>query len=117
MFQFLFIFGPAAVTCLLAQKCSQKSPLNWYMAVIEMICYGALDTLLTVIILAPLDKVKIIASPDGVNVIQYGSTAFVFSMIIGAVCGLLAAMLKKRVDIRIEIEENREDTKDVFRKS
>ena len=116
MFQFLFIFGPAAVTYLLVQKCSKISPLNWYTAVIELICYGAIDAVITIIVLYPLNKVTIIALPDGMNTVQYGSTAFVFSMGVSVICGIVFAMLKKRAEIYIELEENGKDTKDDFKK-
>lgn len=117
MFQFLFIFGPAAITYLLAQKCSKTSPPDWYTAVIELICYGAFNAVFTIIILYPMDKVKIIALPDGTNTVEYGSTAFVFSVIVSVICGIVFAMLKKRVEISIETEENRKDTKDDIKES
>lgn len=117
MFQFLFIFGPAAVTYLLAEKCSKISPPDWYTAVIELICYGALDALFTILILYPMDKIKIIALPDGINTVQYGSTAFVFSMVISVICGIVFAMLKKRAEVYIELEENGKDTKDDLKKN
>lgn len=116
MFQFLFIFGPAAVTYLLAEKCSKISPPDWYTAVIELICYGALDALFTILILYPIDKVKIIALPHGENTVQYGCIAFVLSMVISVVCGIVSAMIKKRADVYIELEENRKDTEDDLKK-
>lgn len=112
MFQFLFIFGPAAVTYLVAQKCSKKKAPDWYTAVIELICYGFLDAIVTIGILFPLGKVKMIAIAEGTNTVQYGYTAFVFSLPIAVLCGVAAAVYKKKVEMHIEIKKVGKDTGD-----
>lgn len=110
MFQFLFIFGPAAITYLVAEKCSKKKASGWRTSFIELLCYGFLDAVITIGVLYPLGKVKMIALPDGVNTVQYGYTALIFSVPVAVVCGIAAAVYKKKVQMHIEIEPVGKDT-------
>lgn len=110
MFQFLFVFGPAAITYMTAEKLSGSAPDNWYSALIRLICCAELDTVITTLCLLPFGRVELIMMTNGVKNIQYGGTAFIFSLIVGVLCGLVIAVLKKNAGIRLEAKSRKKET-------
>lgn len=111
MFQFLFIFGPAAITYTIAAKLSGSSPDNWYSALISLICCAELDAVITSVCLLPFGRVEIIMMTNGVKNIQYGGTAFIFSLIVGVLCGLVIAALKKNARVRLDVSPQKKEDK------
>ena len=111
MFQFLSIFGPAAVTYLTVSRCLNRVSCKGMEAFIRLICYGAIDFAITIICMRPLDKIKTVVISNGMSEIQYGNTAFLFSMAAAVVSGIVIAAIQKRIEFHIEISAC-EDGKD-----
>lgn len=117
MFQFLFIFGPASITYLLIHRIFNKDTVPYLNGLIELVCYAALNAVITTVALLPFERVEIVLMPNGIKNIQYGGSAFVFSMIVAVITGVVMSIIKKHIDVSIEIElqkkeRSRESEKD-----
>lgn len=102
MFEFLFLFGPAALTYSIVRFCSRKTPESWFSALISCLSYAALDAAVTVLVMYPLDNVKI-GTASGNAYLAYGATAFLFSLIVAVVWGLVISVLRTRFSAHVEI--------------
>ncbi len=104
MFNYIVIFGCAAITYLLAEKCSKKKAPDWYTAVIMFVMYAMLDMAVTYLAMAPLGRITRINTVDGLSELSYGSSAVVMSIIIAVLWGILFGFLKKNVDISADVK-------------
>lgn len=104
MFQFLYIIGPAAITYLTIHHILNKDAASYFIGVIEVISYAALDAAVTTVILLPLNRVLIVNIASGIKDLQYGGTAFIFSLIVGVVMGVVISIIRKYLELSIEIE-------------
>ena len=106
MFNYLIIFGCAAITYLLAEKCSKKTSPNWYSALISFIMYAMVDMVTTYLILSPFGRIARVDTVDGISEISYGSSAIFLAVLIALLWGIAFGFLKKNVDIKAEIKNN-----------
>ncbi len=109
MYQFLCLFGPGAVTCLTVWGLLGESAQKWFQAAIELTAYAALDAAVTIGCLLSRGKAEIIVMPDGTKNIRYGGTAFLFSLAVSFVLGIVIAMIRKRISIRAEVVSRKEE--------
>lgn len=110
MFQFLYIVGPAAITYLMIHHILNKDTIPYFTGVLELISYAALDAAITTLLLSPFKKVVIVKIASGIKDIQYGGTAFIFSLVVGVIVGIVISILKKYFAFSIEIElQNKEE--------
>lgn len=111
LFQFLYIFGPAAITFLIVGKLAERPVTNYFTAAVEFIAYAALDAAITSLLLIPFNRVELILTQDGIRNIQYGKVAYFLSLILAVIVGIAIAALLKRVDISLHITEKTKDKK------
>lgn len=104
MFNYIIIFGCAAITYLLAEKCSKKEAPNWYTAVIMFVMYAMLDMVTTYLALAPLGRITRVNTVDGLSELSYGSSAIFMAIIIAVLWGILFGFLKKNVDVSANVK-------------
>lgn len=104
MFQFLYIVGPAAITYLVIHHILNKDTVPYFIGVLELISYAALDAAATTVFLLPFKKVVISKTASGVKDIQYGGTAFIFSIVVAVIIGIFISTVKKYMSFSIEIE-------------
>ncbi|MCD8014364.1 MAG: hypothetical protein LUG99_14530 [Lachnospiraceae bacterium] len=103
MFQFLYIFGPAAITWLIIRKLSDKSAPDLITGLVEMIAYAVLDAALTTLLLYPFGRVEFVINSEGIRDIRYGFVAFFVSMILAVLIGIILAAIEKRMDFELQI--------------
>ncbi len=103
MFQFLYIFGPAAVTFLVVRKITGDSSENAITSVIRFIAYAAIDAALTTLLLLPFGRVEFVIYDSGIRDLRYGFTAFLLSLILAVIAGIGVAAIDKRTELHIEI--------------
>lgn len=104
MFNYLIIFGCAAITYLLAEKCAKKTAPNWYSALITLVMYAMIDMVTTYLVLSPFGRITRVDTVDGITEISYGSSAIFLAIIIALLWGIAFGFLKKNVDIKAEIK-------------
>ena len=102
MFQFLYIFGPAAITYFVVRKCIRKAPANWYEAFFELLAYAMLNAVILTLFLLPFGKVEIILMANGVKTLQYGGTAFLLTFPIAVISGVVISIIRKGIDFKIK---------------
>ncbi|MCD7954177.1 MAG: hypothetical protein LUG93_00160 [Lachnospiraceae bacterium] len=110
MFQFLYIFGPAAITFLVIQKLSDRSEPSVVRIVIEMIFYALIDAALTTLLLYPIGRVELVFNSEGIRNIRYGITAFFLSMVFAVVTGVILVALEKRLHVELQVERIEESS-------
>lgn len=103
MFSFLCLFGPGAITLLIVEKCMQVKNTNFMRLLLEWVAYSALDVSLTVLLLEPLGRAGVYSKLNGESVLSYGSTAVAASVVIAVIGGILVSIIKKKIDIRVQI--------------
>ena len=109
MFQFLCVFGPAAVTYLVLHHCLGRRQDRWFDALAELLCYAFLDAAVTFCCMAPIGKASLVLLADGSKELQYSGIAFLFALFAGAVCGVVLAAVRKRLEVRVEVEPRKKD--------
>lgn len=102
MFELLYLFGPAALTFSIVRFCAGKTAENWFSALISCLSYAALDAAVTILVMYPLDNVKI-GTTSGNAYLAYGATAFLFSLIVAVIWGLIISVLRTRFSAHVEI--------------
>lgn len=103
MFNYLIIFGCAAITYFLAEKSSGRTSPNWYSALITLVMYAMIDMVTTYLLLSPFGRITRVDTVDGITEISYGSSAIFLAVIIALLWGIVFGFLKKNVDIKAEI--------------
>lgn len=105
MFNYIIMVGNGAITYLLAQKGTDGKKEKWYKAVIEYFLYVMLDMLIAYYCMTPLGRIiRVDDMTRGTTEIQYGNTAILFSVIVAVFMGLVFITVKKKIDIRADIE-------------
>ncbi|MCC8050959.1 MAG: hypothetical protein LIP10_09935 [Clostridiales bacterium] len=117
MFQFLYIFGPAALTFLVVRKITGKSAGNAVTAVIELIAYAAIDAALTTLLLLPFGRVEFVMYDSGIRDLRYGITAFLLSLLLSVIAGVVISAIEKRTDIQLEITKEEPHEKKIRKQS
>lgn len=103
MFQYLYILGPAAITYFTVCKCTKKEAANWYTAFMELIAYATVNVAVMILFLLSSGKVEIIIMENGVKHLQYGGTAFLLSIPVAVICGIVVAAVKKGIEMKINV--------------
>lgn len=103
MLEFLVFFGTGAITYLISEKCSGKEVKYGYQALIEWFAYSAIDVFVSLMVLIPVDKAAIIFEEGRLSV-KFFLVGYAASMLIAVVIGVVAAVAKKKLQIKIEIE-------------
>lgn len=109
MFRFLCGLGPAAITFLTVRKCTDSAPTNWYTSCIDLVAYAALDMAILILLLEPCGKVEIIVMSNGFKNIQYGGTAFLLSIPVAIVSGIVLSVIKKGIEIKVKVMARKKD--------
>lgn len=117
MFQFLYIFGPAAVTFIVAKKISGKDTHGVVEPFIEVVAYAAIDAALTTLLLLPVGRVEFIVYDSGIRELQYGIIAFSLSLLLAVIVGVAISVVEKRTDIQIEITKEEHHEKNSKKRS
>ncbi|MCD7885526.1 MAG: hypothetical protein LUI87_17785 [Lachnospiraceae bacterium] len=113
MFQFLYIFGPAAITFLVIQKLSDRPEPTVIRFIVEMIFYALIDAALTTLLLYPIGRVELVFNSEGIRDIRYGVTAFFLSMVLAVVAGIVLVAFDKRVQVEVQVEPMEESESSV----
>jgi len=103
MFQFLYIFGPAAITFLAVRKLSEKPAPDLVTGIAEFIAYAVLDAALTTLLLYPFGRVELVFNSQDIRDIRYGITAFFLSLILAVIVGIAITAIDKRTEIQLQI--------------
>lgn len=111
MFQFLYLFGPAAITYFTVRKCTKEAPQNWYTALIELISYAMVNAAVMVLFLLSSGKVEIVILQNGMKHLQYGGTAFLLVIPVAVIVGILISVIRKAVDLNINVFSVKKDKK------
>ena len=107
MFQILYVFGPASITYLLVRRILSRDTVSCFNGVLELICYATLNTAVTAGILTVFDKADIGLAPlasSGIANAKYCTFSLAFSMVVAVVAGLFISIIKKHVEVTIEVE-------------
>lgn len=113
MMQLIYLFGPAAITYLIIDKCSKERKDLWYMAAIKICSYALVDLAVIVLLLTPFDKVKTVYSEAGILSIQYGFTAVILSVPISIIVGLVLSSIDiDIIPIKKKGKENEKNKKE-----
>lgn len=112
MFQFLYIFGPAAITFLIVGRLCERTVTDYFTAAVELVAYAAIDAAVTSLLLLPFGRVELVFNESGIRNIRYGGTAFFLSLILSVIIGIAAAAFFKRVDISLQITKKTKGTDD-----
>ena len=99
--------GPAAITYFTVHKCTKEEVENWYTAVFELFAYAMINVAVMVLFLLSSGKVEIVILTNGMKHLQYGGTAFLLSIPVAVVSGIIISAVKKGVDMKISILPNR----------
>lgn len=110
MFQYLYVLGPAAITYFTVGKCTKEKAENWYTALIELLAYAMINVAIMVFLLLSSGKVEIIILSNGIKHLQYGGTAFLLSIPVAVISGIVISAVKKGVDMKISILPNKKNT-------
>lgn len=111
MFQFLYIFGPAAITFLIVGRLCGRTT-DYFTAAVELVAYAAIDAAVTSLLLLPFGRVELVFNESGIRNIRYGGTAFFLSLILSVIIGIAAVAFFKRVDISLQITKKTKGTDD-----
>ena len=107
MFNYVIMAGSGAITYLLAQKGCGINRGMWHREVIEYFMYVMLDMLAVYFCMAPLGRISRVDDiTSGITELQYGNTAILFSIAVAIAMGVVFMLIKKKVEIRAEIERN-----------
>ena len=104
MYQFLCIFGPAAISYLTMHECLRQSADNWYKALIELLLFGAVDVAATLLLMIPFDQAGLLTLSDGSRALYYSIFAFGCSLFVGFATGVIAALARGRLALRTVTE-------------
>lgn len=105
MFNYIIMAGNGAITYLLAQKGTDGKNEKWYKSIIEYFMYVMLDMLAAYYCMAPLGRIiRVDDVTRGTTEIQYGNTAILFSIVVAVLMGFVFTAVKKKLDIRAEVE-------------
>lgn len=106
MLLMMVFFGSGAITLLLAEKLSGKKAENWYRAFAEWFAYAVCDQFLALMILLPTNKAAILTTAEGTQTIQFYILGYGVFLLAAAAVGIFAAIVKKRIQIEIEVEKS-----------
>lgn len=110
MFLFLCTFGAGAVTFLISEICAGKKTADWIHVLMELIAYTAVDTVVSLLLLKPFNKILIVITSNNTKSLQYGLTGFVCALVIAVICGIVMGAVKKKVDMKIQIMPKEESS-------
>lgn len=109
MFQFLCVFGPAAITFLTVYQLMGKPAVNYFIAAVELIAYAAVDAGVLFLILFPMKKIGFAVNSIGIRELRYGGSAFLVSFAVAIAVGIVWAAIAKRMEIGMQITKKEKD--------
>ena len=107
MFNYIIIFGTAAITYLVINKLTDYTEKKWYIVIMEFLVYAMINMVTTFLCLNPFGRVSLATLTNGTRDLQYGNTAVLFSILVAIIWGLIFSCIKKNIEISIEVSENK----------
>lgn len=69
--------GAGCVSCMLRNAWIENTPKQWWLWMIYLMSYAAIDAMVTILLLKPTGRISFAQTPSGTTVLQYGGTAIV----------------------------------------
>lgn len=108
MFQFVFIFGTAAVSLLAMEKLSGQKSDSTMTRLLELLIFGLLDVALLYLLLRSIKKLNIVHLAVGSS-LEIGGVALAAAIPVALVVGLVAAVICKQFSVSV-VEEKAQET-------
>ena len=100
MYQFLYLFGPGALTWLVKnagrQEEGKEQNGSRFQSVLEILVYALVNAAAMVLLLKPGGRVQLAVLANGMLDLQYGGTALVVSVVFAVFLGILIRTLDTR---------------------
>lgn len=104
MFNYIIIFGSAALTYILVNTLLDKKMNNAFNAFIELLVYAMIDMVTVYLILSPFGVVDVVVSASGMRELQYGNIAILCSIVVSIVWSGIISVIRRNIAIKIDIE-------------
>ncbi len=117
MLQMIVCFGSGAVSYLTAEALSGKRAKSWYRALIQWFAYSVWVQFFALLILIPLNKAAIVTAESGMQTVQMYLPGYGVVLAAAVFFGIAAAIVKKRIQVQIEITSEKSETTDEKEKS